>query len=120
MVLGMNKKIKEILEFKEDADYKRLSIEDILLLKEYITNLQEKLKSIKENYKIQLEYDKDLEKRFNSLLEAHKKCDELEQEKQERIDKAVELVKENFMGMGYMEVDKLFNILKGSDNSEKQ
>lgn len=37
----MNNKIKEILSFKEDADYKRLSIEDILLLKDYIINLQE-------------------------------------------------------------------------------
>lgn len=34
-------RIKEILDFKEDADYKKLSIEDILLIKEYITKLQQ-------------------------------------------------------------------------------
>lgn len=43
----MNNKIKEILEIQEDSDYKKLSIEDIMLLQDYITNLQEE----NQNYK---------------------------------------------------------------------
>lgn len=39
----MNKTIKEILEIQEDIDYKKLSIEDILLLKEYIEKLEKKV-----------------------------------------------------------------------------
>ena len=37
----MNNEIKEILEFKENADYKRLSVDEITILEDYITNLQE-------------------------------------------------------------------------------
>ena len=33
--------IKEILDFKENADYKRLSCDEIAILKNYITNLQQ-------------------------------------------------------------------------------
>lgn len=36
-----------------------------------------------------------------------------------RCEKAIELVKENLMGMGYMEVDKLLNILEESDKNVK-
>lgn len=36
----MKDEIKEILEFKENADYKRLSIDEIIVIKDYITNLQ--------------------------------------------------------------------------------
>lgn len=43
----MNNEIKEILEFKEDADYKRLSIDEIDILRDYITNLQEENKLLK-------------------------------------------------------------------------
>lgn len=42
----MKDEIKEILEFKENADYKRLSIDQIIVIKDYITNLQEKLNRI--------------------------------------------------------------------------
>ena len=38
----MTNEIKEILEFKEDADYKKLSVDEIVELENYITNLQEK------------------------------------------------------------------------------
>ena len=37
----MNDKIKEILDFKEDADYKRLSVDEITALRDYITNLEQ-------------------------------------------------------------------------------
>ena len=39
----MNKEIKEILDFKEDADYKRLSVDEIKILEDYITNLEQKV-----------------------------------------------------------------------------
>lgn len=42
----MTNEIKEILDFKEDADYKRLSVDEIVILKDYITNLQEENKII--------------------------------------------------------------------------
>ena len=90
-----------------------------------ITNLQEDLKSIKENYKIQLEYDKDLEKRFDSLLEAHKICDEEEQEKQERIGKAIEYIQNRIEDINnggnehdYRNLNEILNILQGSDTNE--
>lgn len=37
----MNDEIKEILDFKENADYKKLSCDEIVILKDYITNLEE-------------------------------------------------------------------------------
>lgn len=37
----MNDELKEILEFKENADYKRLSVDEIVILQDYITNLQQ-------------------------------------------------------------------------------
>ena len=42
-----NNEIKEILDFKEDADYKRLSVDEITILRDYITNLQIKIKELK-------------------------------------------------------------------------
>lgn len=32
--------IKEILDFKENADYKRLTYDELAILKDYITNLE--------------------------------------------------------------------------------
>lgn len=49
----MKDEIKEILEFKEDADYKRLSVDAIVTLEDYITDLQEENKmyaQLKEEY----------------------------------------------------------------------
>ena len=43
----MNDEIKEILEFKENADYKRLSCDEIKVLRDYIINLEEE----KDKYK---------------------------------------------------------------------
>ena len=55
----MSEAVKEILELKEDCDYKRISVDEILVLRDYITNLQEEnkeahdfdetMKDIKEN-----------------------------------------------------------------------
>jgi regulator of replication initiation timing len=48
----MKDEIKEILEFKENADYKRLSVDEIVTLEDYITNLQQ------ENEELKLENEK--------------------------------------------------------------
>lgn len=47
----MNDEIKEILDFKENADYKRLSCDEIKILLDYITNLEQE----KEDYKSRVE-----------------------------------------------------------------
>ena len=36
----MNDEIRRILDFKENADYKKLSCDEIAILRDYITNLQ--------------------------------------------------------------------------------
>ena len=51
----MKDEIKEILSFKEDADYKKLSVDEITTLKKYITCLE------KENTRL-----KAFEERINS------------------------------------------------------
>jgi len=43
----MNKEIKEILDFKENADYKRLSCDEIKVLRDYITNLKKENERLK-------------------------------------------------------------------------
>jgi hypothetical protein len=49
----MKDEIKEILEFKENADYKRLSCDEIAISKDYITNLQQENEELKvENEKL--------------------------------------------------------------------
>jgi hypothetical protein len=49
----MKVEIKEILEFKENADYKRLSCDEIAISKDYITNLQQENEELKvENEKL--------------------------------------------------------------------
>ena len=45
----MRNEIKEILEFKENADYKRLSVDEIVILEEYISNLHEEYERLKKN-----------------------------------------------------------------------
>lgn len=95
----MNNELKEILDFKENADYKKLSCDEIAILKDYITNLQ---------------HTEDL---YNQLL---KDYDEL----QERIDKAVEYIEngeyyiyKKTKYMDYIIANKEFlNILNGESN----
>lgn len=43
----MNNEIKEILDFKENADYKKLSCDEIKVLRDYITNLQQENERLK-------------------------------------------------------------------------
>ena len=75
----MKDEIKEILDFKEDGDYKRLSVDEMVILKDYITNLEK----LNENrISESLAYD---------LAVARVK--ELEY----RIDKAVEYIENDFL-----------------------
>lgn len=129
-------KIKEILDFKEDADYKRLSIEDILLLKECITNLQEDLKYQKEMYdeycdkhtKLMQEYS-NLKKENEILNKGIEYAKRIEKNYKTRFDKAIEYInlyeytrycpspyeKEKYIMREEKEGQDLLNILKGSD-----
>ena len=59
----MKDEIKEILSFKENADYKKLSIDEIVILENYIINLQEKYERMKENAEILSNGYNELEKR---------------------------------------------------------
>lgn len=49
----MNNEIKAILDFKENADYKKLSCDEIVILKDYITNLQQENERLKTKTKEQ-------------------------------------------------------------------
>ena len=88
----MNDEIKEILDFKENGDYKRISCDEIAILRDYITNLQ---------------HTEDL---YNQCL---KDYDEL----QARIEKAIEYLKEHSSNgvsfMEWFECIELLNILNG-------
>ena len=112
----MSDEIKEILDrlfvYKNENNEMKyqpediLTIDDVWLLLDYITNLQE---------------------RFDALLEAHKIADELETEFQERNEKAIEFMKENCdiitLNNGWIirseltttGLGELFKILKGGD-----
>lgn len=66
----MNNEIKEILEITETADYKRLSVDEIIVIKDYIIDLQEKYKQtklLKELYKLRNEKAIDYIKQDNEL-----------------------------------------------------
>ena len=52
----MKDEIKEILEFNKNADYKRLSVDEIIVIKDYITNLQEENQRLKKYNKICKKY----------------------------------------------------------------
>lgn len=76
----MNNEIKEILEFKENADYKKLSCDEIKVLKDYITNLQ----TIEQQYSAILSENAELENKIINLQQKNEKlkelCDKYEEE----------------------------------------
>ena len=88
----MTKDIKEILDITETADYKRLSVDEIIVIKDYISNLQE------EN-----------DRHFKEAIRYENACDELEI----RIDKAIEYCRLNKEFTPRLE--DIENILQGSD-----
>ena len=126
----MNDEIKEILEFKENADYKRLSCDEIAILRDYIDNLSRnewgnEVKATNQKIKIKelekrivklkdnitnLQHTKDL---YNQLL---KDYDELQQ----RIEKAVEYMGNTLDIRDTTDIFKILddieNILRGEDD----
>ena len=59
----MNKEevINKILEFPNNADYKRLSCDEIAILKDYITNLEKENRILKEKIKTDIDLLKNYE-----------------------------------------------------------
>lgn len=74
----MDNEIKEILDFKENADYKKLSCDEIAILKDYITNLQKENQRLKEQLKTLKE---DITAVYNEMiaLEIIDKHDDIEE-----------------------------------------
>ena len=97
----MNDEIKEILDFKENADYKRLSCDEIKILRDYITNLQqenEKLKWDKEQLNSLVNSCQDEIRKLKELDENYPIEEELaeayrrEEDYKSRIEKTVEYI----------------------------
>ena len=108
----MKDEIKEILDFKENADYKRLSIDEIIVIKDCITNLQTKF---------------DMEKKINdNNSEAYLKLLHSEEMYKQRIDKAIEIYKNRntckYKKERFMEdkstSDLMYEELLGGDDNE--
>ena len=136
----MNNEIKEILDFKEDADYKRLSVDEITILGDYITNLQEENERLQnaikgktfcydeEEHKNLQEEIKELKELCDKYEEEHKttfkiwKKDlknfehEKNRELKARIEKAIEYIGNGNLGIPRKTRDKFIKILKGKDN----
>lgn len=130
----MKDEIKEILSFKENADYKKLSIDEIVILENYITNLQEKLEvsqTNEETYRLEMEditkilgLDEyaifDEVKEYATNLQEEVEYKELwRKEYLERIDKAIRYIHKNYYEVVYKTkgtmVNDLLNILNGDD-----
>ena len=77
----MNNEIKEILDFKENADYKKLSCDEIAILRDYITNLQQENERLNQDFIYYQRYGADMLHKNNNL--------------EDRIEKAVEYIKEH-------------------------
>ena len=76
----MTNEIKEILDFKEDADYKRLSCDEIKVIEDYITNLQNEIFDLKDTIQDKNEcigaYDCIIEDRDKRIDKTIKYCEE--------------------------------------------
>ena len=144
----MKDEIKEILKQCSDLlndDFYMLNTveltkEELKKILDYITNLQEELEGIKDNFKIQLEYDEKLENKNANLQEENERLkNEPLTDKISRIDsvvaniytnyreqvdyksrnkKAIECIKDNLTrewGEYLYGYEDLLNILNGSD-----
>lgn len=90
----MNDEIKEILEFKENADYKRLSCDEIAILRDYITNLQQENKELNDS-------NQWWNNRFNAVQRDY-------EDYKSRIEKAVEYMNNTF---NIRDVKDMFEII---------
>lgn len=115
----MNNEIKEILDFKEDADYKRLSVDEITILRDYITNLQEENEELNDD---NIWWNN----RFKAVQRNYK-------DYKSRCEKAIEYIENNFISyedsrtfgqlgeeieIQVKEIRYLFKILKGDSSNE--
>ena len=123
----MSEAVKEILELKEDCDYKRISVDEILVLKDYIQELE---KYSDDDMEIMNKQDELILDLHNQLIEKERKINEL-QDKNERLHNIIKEVREyakehiriddeypDYMEMLIEEYDKLLEILdkEGKDN----
>lgn len=111
----MSDEIKEILDFKENADYKRLSVDEITILKDYITKLQEENKKLKEIIKDNIILVKDENGNYQE-------CSINPLDYKSRCEKAIEYIKQYTDKLKTIRVPKidfnynnLLNILTGGD-----
>ena len=98
----MNKELNKILEFKEDADYKRLSYSEIKILKDYITNLQEENEEIKNTIDF-------IDNQYKNTINYNEKLIEYNKDYKSRIDKAIEYIKDDM----YVEPKELYGLVDG-------
>ena len=115
----MNNEIKEILDFKEDADYKRLSVDEITILGDYITNLQEENERLQNAIKGKTFcYDEEEHKTTFKIWKKDLKNFEHEKNRElkARIEKAIEYIGNGNLGIPRKTRDKFIKILKGKDN----
>jgi hypothetical protein len=136
----MKVEIKEILEFKENTDYKRLSCDEIAILKDYITNLQEKnkrkyVKIMTEQERIKYAYKCMVKNNPDEAVKQLLLKDKMIINKRRKITKAIEYIEDNksyttiekFVRMNTFEkhdedildeemIKELLDILRGEDN----
>lgn len=121
----MNKEVKEILDFKENADYKKLSCDEIAILRDYITNLHQENERLKDQnineilkkdleictkqYKKSDEKIKKLEKRNKEIYEGFLATQEEMSDYATRIDKAIEYIE----GSYFLDFSEIIDILRG-------
>ena len=113
----MNNEIKEILFIEEqNADYKRLSIDELITLEDYITNLQKENKKLSKEIKKIKKEDDEIRDKNSFLVNGFHKLEE-------RIDKAIKYLKGNEHTCNYVDIynytlreEDVLNILQGSDN----
>lgn len=112
----MNNEIKEILDFKENADYKKISCDEIKVLLDYITNLQQENERLKRKLTTKKLFKKyKVEKDVNFEL---RKIYEL----QRRIEKAAEYIEYNrnklllsLPPIEALDINVLLDILNGKE-----
>ena len=116
----MNNEIKEILSLIPICDYKKLSVDEIVILENYIedllckiTNLQEENKKLSKEIKNIEKEDDEIRVKNSFLVNGFHELDI-------RIDKAIEYI-ENCPEYLWSNVNTkvLLNILQGSDKDDK-
>lgn len=131
----MNNNIKEMIDKIKKCliagyDIDIISQEEMGILWNYITNLQEKYNGIKSNFDIQLEYDEELENKITNLQEKYERMKENAKilsngynDLEKRNEKAIEYMNNTFnitsIKEFYEHLDNIENILQGEDKDVK-